>query len=224
MVSNKSKYIYDRYEDSEEYKQELIELIRSYTNLEIGGHRVWGGQRTHLMQNPWELTDFIFSLKRYEISNNIKFENFLEVGFASGFNNTVLNKFFKFENIVGIDIFTSNISGSNLVSNITWKNLTLICADSTAKRTISLTDKLGPYDLIFIDANHTYEYVKKDFENYIKLLTPGGVLAFHDIDCPDWPGINKFWNELKSTGKYEMQEFVCRDYPLQYGIGMLSIK
>ena len=116
------------------------------------------------------------------------------------------------------------MNGSNLLANIMWKNLTLIAGDSTAKRTLDIAGKLGSYDLIFIDANHSYEYVKKDFENYIKLLNPGGVVALHDIDCPDWPGINKFWNELKSSGKYEMKEFINRGYAIQYGIGMLSVK
>ena len=223
-MNNKSKYIYDRFEDSKEYKKELIELIRNLTNIEVGGNRFWDGQRIHLMQSPWELTDFIFALKGYEASNKMKFRKFIEVGFSSGFNNSILNKFFKFEHIVGVDTFSANMNGSNLLANIMWKNLTLIAGDSTAKRTLDIAGKLGSYDLIFIDANHTYEYVKKDFENYIKLLNPGGVLALHDIDCPDFPEINKFWNELKSSGKYEMQEFINRGYEIQYGIGMLSLR
>ena len=223
-MKKERKYIYDRFEITEDYKKEVIELIRHNTNVEIGGYRVWDGQRTHLMQNPWELADFIFALKNYEKTSNFQFNRFLEVGFSSGISNTILNKFFKFRHIVGIDLFSSNLNGNNLLGNMMWKNLILISGDSTSERTLELTDKLGPYDLIFIDANHTYEYVKKDFENYKKFLTPKGVLAFHDIDCPDWPGINKFWNELKVTGKYEMREFVCEGYALQYGIGMLWMK
>ena len=56
------------------------------------------------------------------------------------------------------------------------------------------------------------------------MLDKDGVIAFHDIDCPDWPGINKFWNELKETEKYEQVEFVSKDYLIQYGIGMLTLK
>ena len=99
-MNKKSKYIYDRFEDSKEYKQEVVELIRNLTNIEVGGKRFWDGQRTHLMQSPWELTDFIFALKGYEASNKMKFRKFIEVGFSSGFNNSILNKFFKFEHIV----------------------------------------------------------------------------------------------------------------------------
>ena len=146
------------------------------------------------------------------------------MGFSSGINNTILNKFFDFDEVVGIDIFNSAINGDNLLANLTHKNLTLVCGDSTSKRVLNIVDKFGLFDFIFIDANHTYEYVKKDFENYIKMLDKDGVIGFHDVDSPDWPGINKFWNELKETKKYKQVEFVSKDYFLQYGIGMLTLK
>jgi len=216
--------IYDAFEFTEEYRDELIEHIRHNTNTEIGGYRFWDGMRTHLTQNPWELTDFIFALKKHEKNKKISLNSFLEVGFSSGANNTILNKFFNFEKIVGIDLFTYNLNGYNLMGNMMHKNLVLITGDSTSNRSIDLVGKMSPYDLIFIDANHTYEYVKKDFENYHKFLSNGGVLAFHDIDCPNWPGVNRFWNELKESDEYEVQEFIDRGRTLQYGIGMVTSK
>jgi hypothetical protein len=38
------------------------------------------------------------------------------------------------------------------------------------------------YDLIFIDGLHTYEQVKRDFENAIKCLNPGGLIMLHDMN------------------------------------------
>jgi predicted O-methyltransferase YrrM len=35
-------------------------------------------------------------------------------------------------------------------------------------------------DLVFVDAAHTYPYVKSDTENALKLLRPGGVILWHD--------------------------------------------
>jgi predicted O-methyltransferase YrrM len=40
-----------------------------------------------------------------------------------------------------------------------------------------LNDK---FDLIYIDGVHTYEQVKKDIENYSKILKPNGLLCGHD--------------------------------------------
>ena len=219
-----NRYLYNRFEFSKEYKEELVEMVKHQTNIEIGGYKVFDGSRNHLMQSPYELPDLIFALKKHEKDCGKKIKRFLEVGFASGINNTIFNKFFDFDEVVGVDIVGIGTNGDNLVANLMHKNLTLVCGDSTSKRVLNIVDSFGLFDFIFIDANHTYEYVKKDFENYIKMLDKDGVIGFHDIDNPDWPGINKFWNELKETEKYEQVEFVSKDYLLQYGIGMLTLK
>lgn len=38
------------------------------------------------------------------------------------------------------------------------------------------------FDAVFIDANHSYEYVKKDLENYYKKVKIGGIIALHDVN------------------------------------------
>ena len=38
------------------------------------------------------------------------------------------------------------------------------------------------FDALFIDGNHSYEYVKKDYENYRDKVKPGGIIAFHDVN------------------------------------------
>jgi predicted O-methyltransferase YrrM len=48
-------------------------------------------------------------------------------------------------------------------------------------------------DIIFIDADHSYESVKKDILKYTPKLKKGGLLTGHDID---YPGVNKAVNEL----------------------------
>lgn len=41
----------------------------------------------------------------------------------------------------------------------------------------------GQYDLVFIDAGHTYEDVRADIEAWLsKVRTPGGIIAGHDFD------------------------------------------
>ena len=64
------------------------------------------------------------------------------------------------------------------------------------------------YDLIFIDGDHSYDGVKKDFELYKELLSPRGFIVFHDID-PDhiFKGdkgggdVWKFWQDLSEGTK-----------------------
>lgn len=61
---------------------------------------------------------------------------------------------------------------------------------------------LGPFDLIFIDADHSYDAVVQDWADYRPLVRPGGCVAFHDIRRSDTRPdleVHKLWDELKAT-------------------------
>jgi len=85
-------------------------------------------------------------------------------------------------------------------------------------------------DFLFIDGDHSYEGVKKDFEMYSPLVRKGGIIAFHDI-IPDyytkygiktssWAGeVYKFWDEVKE--KYEHLEIVKDKNQDGFGIGII---
>lgn len=63
------------------------------------------------------------------------------------------------------------------------------------------------FDFIWIDGDHRYEAVKRDFEDWFSLLEPNGIIAFHDsapvTSIPDsfegWPGPTKLVNEIKEN-------------------------
>ena len=55
-------------------------------------------------------------------------------------------------------------------------------------------------NILFIDAGHTYEDARKDFEDYAPMCTD--IIAFHDIQCHRYSGRNdmqvwRLWDELK---------------------------
>jgi len=54
------------------------------------------------------------------------------------------------------------------------------------------------FDCIFIDADHSYEGVKRDYENSLKILNNNGYIIFHDINSRQCPGVVKLWNEVSS--------------------------
>ena len=54
-----------------------------------------------------------------------------------------------------------------------------------------------PFDLIFIDGCHTYEYVKSDTEKAITNLKPGGVLVWHDYGM--MPEVSNAVDEIAHT-------------------------
>jgi protein-L-isoaspartate O-methyltransferase len=184
---------------------------------------MFDGTRSHLMHNPNELSDLIFFLKEYEKVKRKKISNFLEIGFNSGILNTILNKFFKFEQIVVIDTFTTEISSTDLLANLKRKNLVLVCGSSNKKENLQTIKKFQPYDLIFVDGSHEYNDVKKDLNNYCKMLSDDGILVAHDIHSLEFPGVNKAWSEFKRQNNFSYKEFVNRKYFYVCGVG-LAIK
>ena len=50
--------------------------------------------------------------------------------------------------------------------------------------TINKAKQFGEFDAVFIDGNHSYEYVKLDWQNYSPLVKKGGIVSFHDA-CLD---------------------------------------
>lgn len=104
------------------------------------------------------------------------------------------------------------------------QELVLIQADSHLDRTHEqLIDALGPrpVDLLFIDADHTYEGVKQDYEMYAPLVRRGGVVAFHDIlphTMDEQCKVDIFWEELKREVVATFEEFVDTDTPSEAGV------
>ena len=78
-------------------------------------------------------------------------------------------------------------------------------------------------DFLFIDGDHTYPGVRKDFEMYSALVREGGMIAFHDIvpGLPELVGeVPKFWQEVKN--KYVHEEIVQNWSQGGYGIGLIK--
>jgi predicted O-methyltransferase YrrM len=77
-------------------------------------------------------------------------------------------------------------------------------------------------DFIFIDGDHSYNGVKRDFELYSPLVRKGGIIAFHDIAKPvpgSVEGVYKFWQEV--IRKYKYQEIIRDANQGWAGIGLL---
>jgi predicted O-methyltransferase YrrM len=52
-----------------------------------------------------------------------------------------------------------------------------------------------PIDVLFIDADHTYEGVKDDWDNFSPFVKPGGIVYFHDCDETS-PGVVQLFEEI----------------------------
>jgi hypothetical protein len=205
-------------------KKLILEILRHVTNFEWGGYRLYDGTHTHLHQNPEELTNLIFYLLDYQKKIKKKLKKLFLIGYLDGFTDAILNKFFQFDEIVAVDTFQESGSGLLFRANLKYKNLTIICGDSTSDRVVKNFTKFAPFDLAFIDGNHAYDFVKKDFENTKNLMSDKGLICFHDIMAPSAPDVGRFYNKLKKDKKYLFKDFYCDWTPMKTGIGVLRKK
>lgn len=62
-------------------------------------------------------------------------------------------------------------------------------------------------DLLHIDGYHTYDAVKKDFEDYLPKVKDNGIILFHDVLVKDADfGVHLFWEEVSKRYPTFIQE------------------
>ena len=79
-------------------------------------------------------------------------------------------------------------------------------------------------DFLFIDGDHRYEGVKRDFEMYSPLVRKGGIVAFHDICAgpPENVGeVPRFWAEIRD--KYRTETVIKDPSQGGFGVGIIHI-
>jgi predicted O-methyltransferase YrrM len=107
------------------------------------------------------------------------------------------------------------------------QQLHLIRADSHEPETLARVERLlagDKLDYLFIDGDHTYEGVKRDFEMYSPLVRRGGMIAFHDIAMhtkEESCEVDRLWNEIKQ--RFYHREFVENPKQGWAGIGVLFV-
>lgn len=108
------------------------------------------------------------------------------------------------------------------------QKLYLLRSDSHKKETLAkIKILLGKrkVDFLFIDGDHSYQGVKKDFKMYRGLVRKGGIIAFHDI-VPHSPEtgceVDRFWKEVKQ--KYSYKEIIQDQKQGWAGIGLIKIR
>jgi len=182
---------------------------------------------------PFQLKDEIRIL--LEILSWAKPRTILEIGTANGGSLYLFSKVApKNAKIITIDLPEGPFGGENFPN---WKiplyrsfvqnkqKIDIIREDSHSKQTFDMLKKrLGKttIDFLFIDGDHSYKGVKKDFEMYSKLVAKDGFIAFHDISKgpEDRAGkVSNFWNKIKS--KNQCVEITINDQTDGYGIGIL---
>lgn len=165
--------------------------------------------------------------------------NFLEIGTQFGSTFYMLSKIYPNKKI-SVDLSNGIHGGISLdimmrrneFLQSKFDNLYMITGNSQEQSSIdAVQNVLGgeQLDLLFIDGDHTYEGVKKDYLNYKQFVRPGGLILFHDIvnrpeNVVEQVGVPLFWSELEG----QKIEFVCNcswthHTPVIGGLGVLIV-
>ena len=160
-----------------------------------------------------------------------------EVGLYQGGTNLMLTHALpSAEFILGVDLHVRNKSKLQFLAKPSQKQVYIDGLSGDVRVLHKVAKALGntKLDLLFLDADHSYEGAKADFLNYRHFVREGGIIVFHDIvqdhltkfghDPATWRGANSgevylLWKRLKPH--YKTHEFVA-DYEQDgCGIGVL---
>jgi predicted O-methyltransferase YrrM len=178
-------------------------------------------------QRKDEFCSFIDFLNRHKISVIV------EIGTADSGTHLLLSELvYSQKTMVAIDLEIRNRKSLSAINSNDDNRLYIEGSShsgETHSQLLSLLKK-KTIDLLFIDGDHSYEGVKKDFELYKSSVSKNGIIAFHDIvpDSFSRTGIKtssyvgevpKFWNEIKQN--YKSREFIDSDDQDGCGIGII---
>lgn len=166
-------------------------------------------------QQPRELARFIDVLKERGVTK------YLEIGAKHGDTfREIVSALGAFG--VAVDLPNGPWGGNsraNLITVCRSLGSVAIFGDSTDPAIIREVNTFGPFDAVLIDADHRYEYVKQDYENYRCPIT-----AFHDIDgegisLRGMPiGVPRLWKEVRGD---DYEEIIDPSDDRPMGIGVI---
>jgi predicted O-methyltransferase YrrM len=145
-----------------------------------------------------------------------KFSIGVELGVLYGYHLSHLLESCRNLKMSGVDLYQKVIgSGYDNVENNEFENLYLqiksklesferfnLIREDTISGSNHIKDKT--LDFVFIDADHRYEAVKNDINAWQEKIKNGGILAGHDYDQPDWPGVRIAVNEWATKNSKEI--------------------
>lgn len=144
-------------------------------------------------------------------------KNVLEIGTQYGGTFYLLSKLSNCGKKISVDleegihggISIDEIKNRNKFLESEFTDIHFLNSDSHEQSTLKKVEKIldgESVDVLFIDGDHTYDGVKKDFEMYRHLVRDGGMIIFHDINYMSFDPsceVYKFWDELKNKEEFK---------------------
>jgi cephalosporin hydroxylase len=191
MLENKKEFKY--FEITSDSVNKINDIIRKMENKTMHNHY-------HIIY------DICSSIENHDIT-------YVEIGSYAGGSASLMSSHPNVKKVISIDI------GHPVDKNVCIRNVQkfkhqecfyeYIQGDSASPITVGkLRSLINEADILFIDGNHTYNYVISDFNNYKDFVKKGGYIIFDDyMDFEYSPEVHPAVNDIVknlSPNEYEI--------------------
>lgn len=118
----------------------------------------------------------------------------LEIGTYQGFSTAHLAAGYLGSHVVTVDCDATKSAGAAELLHPRVPNIQFLVGDSASQEVFDCAGRLAPYDVLFIDAEHSFRSAYREYMLYRPLVTDGGLILFDDV------GLNvemeKFWSSI----------------------------
>ena len=135
-----------------------------------------------------------YSLIIRDLVKTTNCKKYLELGVADGSNIYLIKDYV--EKCVGVDV-KDRLENKNKIE------YNLMTTDDFFSKNSET------FDIIFIDANHYWLYVRRDFENSLKVLNEFGIIFLHDTD----PIHSVMLSPGYCSDSYHITDYVYANHP-----------
>jgi cephalosporin hydroxylase len=157
-------------------------------------------------QWPEEIRPFAYYLKRRWPPLNAT--HVVELGVRHGGTSALWHQLLPKANVIGVDRIGHDsyqepeFSARARQMEVEHPRFKFVHGDTSDVRTLGMVREAigdGRVGMLFIDADHSYRAVERDYHWFGSMVMNGGFIAFHDIvDGPrTGGGVAKFWSELQ---------------------------
>jgi predicted O-methyltransferase YrrM len=197
---------------------EIEQLVRSFgsDNVMMFGGSYEGG--IHCQQVPDEIAALIGAV----MQSGEDCKSYLEIGAAAGATAYLFHRIIGVERIVLIDDnqHPKAILRDRVLAGIDRLEIIGRSADDG---TVAQAAALAPYDIVMIDADHSYSGARLDVDLYLPMLRPGGFLVMHDT-APREFGVHLVVAELVRDDRVRLVgEFLSAKHYRPLGLALFQL-
>jgi predicted O-methyltransferase YrrM len=165
------------------------------------------------IENTTQVIGFLDMLN-YIVSINPNIEHYVEIGSNIGESTVLILGFSQIKNIHCVDIWEDSNLKSFFDARIATSEKNNIKTHHTSSK--QFAEKVDyEIDVVYIDGDHSYDYVKDDISLWYPKIKSGGFLCGHDYNQVSWPDCKRAIDEFAISNNYNIKVFSDTSWVIQ---------